>query len=149
MRLRFKGMDSSKVNYRLKTPEYSSHSSTLEPGQNTSVSWTVIPTFDFRLTRTLIQNVAHSFNVQSIMCNVFNFKAIVGLSFEIGGKRKWQEARSSSFQIEPAETLRTIVMIYPNVSNKLSVNMNPFSVRISVLNIGFVAFNQINALLRV
>ena len=59
------------------------------------------------------------------------------MSFKLDGQRKWQEVESSLFQIEPAQTLRTIVLVYPNVTNKLSVNKNPFSAQISVLNIGY------------
>lgn len=62
----------------------------------------------------------------------------MGISFEVDEKERWQEVRSNLFQIEPAETLRTITLMYPNVTTKDGVHSNPFNAQISVLNIGYV-----------
>jgi hypothetical protein len=56
----------------------------------------------------------------------------------VDGIDRWQEAQSNVFQIEPAQTLRTISLLYPNVSNKIGTRLSPFSAQISVMNIGSV-----------
>lgn len=129
-RVKLKSSDSAQLKYLLKPAWIDSR--TLKPGQNVTLSWTLTPIFKFRLSKQLIQTV--NLNVNSTINH--HFQALIGISFKIEGERKWQEAKSNAFKIEPAETLRTIVLLYPNVTKKSDINTAPFSVQISVLNIG-------------
>jgi hypothetical protein len=63
LRIRFKGQKSELVNYRIKSTLYNGQKSLpgyliLGAGQSLTVQWSIVPTFEFRLTQKLNQTVS-------------------------------------------------------------------------------------------
>ncbi|KAI6236846.1 hypothetical protein M3Y95_00201900 [Aphelenchoides besseyi] len=130
LNLGFVAVNSTQIGYRISPPIrngrfVSTNVPALKPQQNTSVSWTAIPQFDFPLTQNLLQ------------------KAIVGISYEVGGVQRVKEVQSRVFQIEPTNKLRTLVFLNTNITTKTTRNPNAFSVMLIVINIGYSTIKNV------